>query len=126
LGWRKGSESVEQGKVSLMCLYQGVVCCMCWGLFILKIQWGLTKSKSHFPNKLKVFGFSIHEDITMEEEEELLIHDDIEDSTTKVSSASPSVSLNFHFRATRCHVGGCVSVVWCLGVRKERIKKKDE
>ncbi|QCD95663.1 hypothetical protein DEO72_LG6g358 [Vigna unguiculata] len=68
----------------------------------------------------------IHEDITMEEEEELLIHDDIEDSTTKVSSASPSVSLNFHFRTTGCHVGGCVSVVWCLGVRKERIKKKDE
>jgi len=44
------------------------------------------------PTSLKLFGFSVHEDITMEEEDEVVMHDDAEDTTTKASSTSPSDS----------------------------------
>ncbi|KAL1342998.1 hypothetical protein HN51_029446 [Arachis hypogaea] len=43
------------------------------------------------PARLKLFGFSVHEDSTMEEEL-LLMHEDVADSTTKPSPSSTSPS----------------------------------
>ncbi|KAG4907510.1 hypothetical protein AAZX31_20G105600 [Glycine max] len=57
-----------------------------------QLDYNTKRANPTSPTRLKLFGFSVHHEDIMEEDEVVVAHDDVADSTTKATSTSPSPS----------------------------------